>query len=178
MTPAKANANETESGKTTKTKGKWKTNDCNWMYAFPSGSLSITVLPKRNLASCKWARVLFTQSIWEKVSTYFPHWQCCGFTAHLIMEVKSTFQKWAWSHPRTSRTHLYSVNQQRTNLLGGNDLRNFRFVTPSPRNYQRKAVETQAQIAYYNGSNTHVLAKKDSCLKSSKKEKTIHSIVA
>lgn len=53
MTPAKANANETESGKTTKTKGKWKTNDCNRMYAFPSGSLSITVFPKRNLASCK-----------------------------------------------------------------------------------------------------------------------------
>lgn len=29
MTPAKDNANETESGKSTKTKGKWKTNDCN-----------------------------------------------------------------------------------------------------------------------------------------------------
>ena len=27
-------------------------------------------------------------------------------------------------------------------LLGGNDLRNFRFLTPSQRNYQQKAVET------------------------------------
>lgn len=78
-------------GKVPKLKVNGKQMIVNWMYAFPSGSLSITVFPKRNLASCKWARVLFTQSTWEKVSTYFPHWQCCGFTAHLIMEVKSTF---------------------------------------------------------------------------------------
>ena len=43
MTPTKANANETESGKSTKTKGKWKTNDC---------KLNVRVSERKSLYYC------------------------------------------------------------------------------------------------------------------------------